>query len=451
MVQKRKLKKLKRKAGDSRKSVLVLLLILGLVTTVYLSSNARGFSAFLSGGDVPFTGDISFVGISIEGEEQRFSSVGQFTNNFDGVPVWSEYVKTPLMAVDPYDYPNLIGMPKFMPQTSWSFSEINHIDMALDNPQVIEEDTLPSTFTVVDGYYTEVYRYSTDIFVRVHANADVTDTGGLAISTDMYSLDFISGSYSWGFEGASSRYIGEYAPMYELYSKVGIKVDAVNASILETGADMAANGEPEIRFWPWSETPTWEVTSDEGWGLNEAYQYLLDNLNDGAILNNDLMQTGFDMSQGFNIIDKTEGADSYYEFNIGFNYLGVPGTYYNNGVWYLLGTKMGLEGLKLLDMEIKIPVTFQIAVSYDIETESMDDLFGLYPELLNPGASVHIIGTGAIPDNSTYGDYFPDNRVIGVFESLPGFEWLEGEVGTMAFVVIAVVIGFGIAMVFRRR
>jgi len=439
MVQRSKLKRIKRRAKDTQKSLVAILLIFGFLTMIFVSANARGFTAFISGTAVPFTGDISFVGMSVEGEEQRFDPVGQFTRNFDGVPDWFDYSFHPYEEGDikTFDYPNLIGCPGAMPTTSWAFSELNHIDMSIDNPMIIEEDTLPSTFQVTDGFYTEVYRYSTDVFVRVHPEmVEHTDFGITG-----WSLSFID---EWNF-GILSFEIGEYAPMYEVYAKVGISVDAVNESIVVTGADMAANGEPQVRFWPWNDNPDWIYA--ESYSLDDADRDINDNFHNGAIIGRDILQTGFDMSQGFNIVDKTEGRDSYYEFNVGFNYLGVLGYFYDYYDWIIFQH----QDLFLYDMEVKIPVTFQIIAVYDLPVDDVNLLYDLYPELMTPGASVHIIGTGAIPENTTYGSYYPDNQVIGVYESIPGFEWLKGEFGAMAFVVMSIIIGVGAALLFRRK
>lgn len=431
MVRNGYVKRVKRQVDDNKKQFTVLLLLIGLITALYLSTNGQRFSAYISGVDAPILGDISYTGMSVESERIDVTPSGEFTLNFDGVPVWTDYLAN-TGTIDTQDYEGLVGAPKCMPSTSWGFGGISHIDLDQSNPLVIEDGATPSGFTITDGqYYTEIYRYIVNVVVRVHA--DMNSEVGLST----YPLDFADLITSNWYE---SHYIGEYAPMREVYSYIGINTQAQNSSIILTGTDLAAvavSGELEYRFWRWSSNPTWDQS--KSWNLNQLFDDIEQNIAVGVNINRDVSQSGFDLSQGFNIVEITPGANSYYEFQVGFNYLAVPGYYYN----YYKDVFFFQEKLQLYDVEVTIPVAFQVGVVYDLPAEQIDDLYDLYPDLKNPGGYVYITGTSAIPDNSTWGTRNPDNVVVNVLEGIPGFDFLYGYFGDFTYIVMVAGIGVG--------
>lgn len=432
MVKRGTAKRLKKRVMSNAKVLTIGLLLLGLVFTLYIGANGKRFSAFLSGDNVPFFGDIAFSGMSVEDEIKTFDRVDTFSLNFDGVPDWSKYLAGAPGGIDTEFNPGLVGLPACMPSTTWAFGSVYHIDSGTDSPKIIESDTTPSAITITDNiYYTELYRYSTDIYVRVHAampNVLWTSVYRLVFS-DAESVVYLS------------HYIGEYAPMREIYTKVSVAIEAVNSSIIKTGTDMAANGKPDIKFWRWSENPTWGSGS-----LSQAaaYQIIQDELRGGVQINRDILQTGFDIAQGFNPTAKVDGRDSVYEFNIGFNFLSTPGYYYRDPTGLF-------EFMQLFDVQIKIPVTITVVAVYNLPPEQVDAFIALNPELGLPGGMLTIVGTAELPEDEDYGDIYPDNTLLNTIESLPGFDWLKGETGTYAAVIMMVIIGGVIGIVVRRR
>ena len=430
-----KLTKMKRSVNQKRKMVFVLLLIMGFVLTIYLTANQRRlFTAFGKGTGASFNGDIYFTGMSVEGEEKENVPLNTMMYNFDGLADWDDFYTRRLPnIVDPGEYPGLDGCPYAMPETAWGFSSIHHIDSDSHDPQIIEDETEPSSFSIVEGYYTEIYRYITKVYVRLHADMP-------AVSQNTYGLSFID-DVDYVYQ---SYYIGEYAPMREVYAKIGININALNDSVIVTGSDMAADGDPVVRFWDSSVSHTWE-REGEGMGISgaQAYQKIVAELFGGVIINRDVAQTGYDVLQGFNPIKVTEGINSYYEFNVGFNHLAVPGYYYKayGGL---------LEYMMLYDMEIEIPVTFNVVVGYNITGDALDGFYKRYPELLEPGG-VHLTdGTVPLPTDNAFGKYNADATVMNVITGLPGFGWFQSEFGDLAVVAMVAVLAFAIAIVLRR-